>query len=51
MLRFACKVIIPDPGMPEIAIKRRSELNIFWNLSYKGRNQRESDPGISGENY
>lgn len=37
--------------MPEIAIKRRSELNLFWNLSYKGSNQRELDLGISEENY
>lgn len=51
MLRFAWKVIIPDPGMPEIAIKRRSDLGTFWNLSFKDRNHRESDAEISEESF
>lgn len=51
MLRFAWKVIIPDPGMPEIAIRRRSELGISCNLSFKDRNHRESDPEISEESF
>lgn len=33
MLRFARNIIIPDPGIPEIAIKRRSEVGVFCNFS------------------
>lgn len=52
MMRFCLEgPYIPDPGMPEIAIKSRSELGIVWNLSYhiKDRNHRESDPEVSEE--
>lgn len=38
MLRFARKIIIPEPGMPEIAIKRRSEVGVFCNFPSKDEN-------------